>query len=59
MCKKESTNGNSLRCKFGIHKWTKWEQYIQPIMTKFGEGIDKRQKRRCVRCNKAEDIYVN
>jgi len=43
---------------FWRHKWTKWEQYTQPIMTKFGEGIKNRQKRYCLKCNKMEDELI-
>ena len=31
-------------CFWG-HKWTRWQQYTQPIKTRLGEGIETRQKK--------------
>lgn len=53
-----------------FHDWNKWEQYERPIIEIPGilapekirgeqiHCIDVRQKRRCRRCGKAQDIPV-
>jgi hypothetical protein len=45
------------------HTWSVWEQYDIPHYTKYrGEevviAIEKRQKRRCLVCNKEQDKRV-
>ncbi len=53
-----------------FHKWTKWEQYtesgtyllgrLQPkaVQGKEVRYTESRQKRKCSKCGKAEDIKV-
>ena len=53
---------------FLMHNWGKWEQYVENSGTAVsvwgkaaGQEIpytDKRQKRKCKRCNKAQDRLV-
>lgn len=41
-------------CFWG-HKWSQWDQYEQDIR---GGGIDLRQKKHCLRCNKEQNVRV-
>ena len=47
-----------------FHKWGKWEQYVDQYITidkaskREYKAIEKRQKRKCLICNKEEDREV-
>lgn len=47
-------------CFWG-HKWTKWEQYAQPMIDRSNgqHYIDYRQRRTCIRCGKMQDELVS
>lgn len=64
-CEKDETkalsqDGVSGSC-FWRHKWAKWEQYTQPMISR-RDGqhyIDYRQRRICIRCGKMQDELVS
>lgn len=53
-----------------IHKWTKWEQYDRQVTMTFGilapaeirgksrQVVEERQRRRCEKCGKVQDLHV-
>ena len=46
-----------------IHKWTYWEQYkVESFIWENNEktitSVEKRQKRKCSKCNKEQDELV-
>ena len=44
---------------FWRHKWSKWTQYKQELISKYGQTFEIRQKRYCVRCGKMQDEFVS
>lgn len=49
-----------------FHKWDEWKQY-EVVHPEFriskdyclGESIEKRQKKRCLRCGKVKDEFIS
>jgi hypothetical protein len=43
------------------HKWTKWQQYKQPLIDKstLQYTYENRQNRFCLKCGKMQDEYIS
>ena len=56
-CTIHSVSGNC----FWRHKWTKWQQYRQPLIDRrTGKSTyENRQRRLCLRCGKMQDEWVS
>jgi hypothetical protein len=54
-------NDNSLGSCFWKHKWGKWKQYSQTMISRDNgqRYYDYRQQRQCLRCGKVQDELIN
>jgi hypothetical protein len=41
-----------------LHDWTEWKMFEQPIITKYGKGVELRQRRTCKNCGYVDEEIV-